>query len=76
MLDVAKMDVTLPPLAVAEDIQLGALLAACDVQPTAPLAFAYELHTGFAVPRERNMWHGEPAVGGEIVSSLVCSTRV
>ena len=45
MLDVAKMDVTLPPPAVAEDIQLGALLAACDVQPTAPLAFAYEGRT-------------------------------
>jgi hypothetical protein len=45
MLDVAKMDVTLQPPAVAEDIQLGALLAACDAQPGMPLVFSYEGRT-------------------------------
>ncbi len=45
MLDVAKMDVALPVPSVAEDIQLGALLAACDAEPTAPLVFAYEGRT-------------------------------
>ena len=39
MLDVAKMDVTLPPPPETEDIQIGILLAACDAQPTTPLVF-------------------------------------
>ena len=45
MLNVAKMDATLPPPVAAEDIQLGALLAACDAQPAIPLVFSYEGRT-------------------------------
>ena len=45
MLDVAKMDLTLPLPPATEDIQIGALLAACDAQPTMPLVFSYEGRT-------------------------------
>jgi hypothetical protein len=45
MLDVAKMDTTLPPPPAAKDIQIGVLLAACDAQPIAPLVFSYEGQT-------------------------------
>ncbi|TDR93074.1 hypothetical protein EV668_0324 [Enterovirga rhinocerotis] len=36
------MEVAVPPPAVAEDITLGALLAACDLHPKLPLIFTYE----------------------------------
>lgn len=42
MLDLAKMDVSVPPLAAVEDITLGALLASCDQHPAAPLVFSYD----------------------------------
>ncbi|MCF4126800.1 DUF6428 family protein [Methylobacterium sp. SyP6R] len=45
MLDVAKMDATLPTPPATEDIPLGALLAACDAEPAAPLVFSYEGRT-------------------------------
>ena len=45
MLDVAKMDAALPLAPLADDIHLGALLAACDRQPTVPLVFSYEGRT-------------------------------
>ena len=40
MVDVAKMDTALPARPVADDIPIGALLAACDAHPTAPLVFS------------------------------------
>lgn len=45
MLGIAKMDPSLPLPSVTEDIQIGALLTACDAQPTVPLVFAYEGRT-------------------------------
>nr|WP_244936150.1 DUF6428 family protein [Methylobacterium currus] len=45
MLDVAKMDATLPPPVAVEDVSLGTLLAACDAQTAAPLVFSYEGRT-------------------------------
>jgi hypothetical protein len=39
MLDVAKIDVAVPPRRTAEDIQIGALLATCDEHPSIPLGF-------------------------------------
>lgn len=41
MLDVAKMDMALPTPTAAEDIPLGALLAACDAHAAVPLIFTY-----------------------------------
>lgn len=41
MLDVAKIDRTLPAPTASEDITLGALLASCDMHPSAPLVFSY-----------------------------------
>ena len=45
MLDVAKMEVVVPPPSAGEDIAIGALLSACDEQPALPLIFAYGGHT-------------------------------
>lgn len=42
MPDVAKIDVAVPPRRTPDDIQIGALLAACDAQPSLPLVFVYE----------------------------------
>lgn len=42
MLDVAKMEVSVPPAPAAEDIAIGALLATCDRQAALPLIFTYE----------------------------------
>lgn len=42
MLDVAKMEVAVPPPEAAEDITVGALLTACDRHPFSPLVFSYE----------------------------------
>ncbi len=39
------MDAGLPPPSAAEDIQIGALLAACDAHPAAHLVFSYEGRT-------------------------------
>lgn len=41
MLDVAKMDLSVPKAPGVEDITLGALLASCDKHPAAPLVFSY-----------------------------------
>ena len=45
MLDVAKMEVTVPPPPAVEDITLGALLASCDKNPASPLVFSYDGRT-------------------------------
>ena len=42
MLDIAKMDVLVPPPPAVEDITLEALLASCDKHPAAPLVFSYD----------------------------------
>ena len=42
MLDVAKIDVVVPPRRHVADIQIGALLAACDAHPSIPLLFVYD----------------------------------
>ena len=44
MLDVAKIDVAVPPSGTADDIQIGALLATCDEHPSIPLVFVYDGH--------------------------------
>lgn len=44
MLDVAKIDVAVPPSRTADDIQIGALLATCDEHPSIPLVFVYDGH--------------------------------
>ena len=44
MLDVAKIDVAVPPRRTADDIQIGALLAICDEHPSIPLVFVYDGH--------------------------------
>ena len=42
MLDIAKMDVLVPPPPSVEYITLDALLASCDKHPAAPLVFSYD----------------------------------
>ena len=44
MLDVAKIVVAVPPRRTADDIQIGALLADCDVHSSLPLVFVYNGH--------------------------------
>lgn len=41
MLEIAKMDISLPPTLAAGDITIGALLAACDEHAATPLVFSY-----------------------------------
>ena len=42
MLDIAKMDGSLPSPSITDDITIGALLAACDRHAAVPLVFSYD----------------------------------
>lgn len=42
MLDVAKIEVAVPPRRATKDIQIGVLLATCDEHPLMPLVFVYD----------------------------------
>ena len=80
MLDVAKMEVVVPPPAAVEDIAIGALLAACDKQAAMPLIFNYEgraIRPGYHVTEVRaapargaRRWGKSGSVVGNLRSTL------